>query len=56
MISRVISDLRTYQQKQYQLQVVHEIRQFLIDVLDEKQLLDDRESYRLSLICEPRGK
>jgi len=53
MISKVIADLRVYQQKQYALMPVNEIRDFLAAAIQGEQM-EERELYDLSLKCEPR--
>mmetsp|Transcript_68 Transcript_68/g.79 ORF Transcript_68/g.79 Transcript_68/m.79 type:complete len:516 (-) Transcript_68:40-1587(-) len=54
MISRVISDLRIYQQKQYLLAPVPQIQQYLEGVFEK--ILGDNDCYKLSLVREPREK
>lgn len=55
MLSRVITDLRLYQQKQYTLRPVEQIQQFINKSLTSN-LLTENDCYKLSLVCEPRAK
>lgn len=55
MLSKVITDLRLYQQKQYILRPVEQIQQFINKSLTENSLTDN-DCYKLSLVCEPRVK
>lgn len=54
MVYRVIADLRVYQSRQYQLQPVPEIQEFLN--LEGLSLLDEKQAYAHSLVCEPRDR
>ncbi|KAL6047267.1 Guanine-nucleotide dissociation stimulator CDC25 [Balamuthia mandrillaris] len=51
LIYTVISKIQTYQQMSYNLQPVHQIRQFLLNLPN----VDEQELYRLSLLREPRN-
>jgi len=54
MISKVISELRVYQQKKYSLITVPTIRDFLYTQLSAEKVEAEKILYELSLRCEPR--
>jgi len=54
MIYKVITNLRIYQSKHYQLAPLPMVQEFLQDAVMRCQLSDNNETYKLSLLREPR--
>ncbi len=50
VLYKVIKEIKLYQDTPYQLQEVPAIKNYLLSL----KLLDEKETYQLSLKCEPR--
>ena len=54
MVFKVITNLRIYQSKHYQLAPLAQVQEFLQDAIMRHNLSDINEAYKLSLLREPR--
>lgn len=55
MESKVITDLRVYQQKPYEFQEITPLKLWINGQLNQTEMLDEETIYNESLLREPRG-